>query len=134
MAKFSKTSSKKLSTCHPDLRLLALTVVRFYDCTVVCGQRGEESQNEAVDKGYSKLSYPDSKHNKEPLSDAIDLAPYLKGKGVVYDYHQCYHFAGFVMATAQMLGIKIRWGGDWDGDLDVNDQTFLDLVHFERVG
>jgi peptidoglycan L-alanyl-D-glutamate endopeptidase CwlK len=27
----------------------------------------------------------------------------------------------------------VRYGGDWDGDKDINDQTFNDTVHFELV-
>jgi peptidoglycan L-alanyl-D-glutamate endopeptidase CwlK len=26
---------------------------------------------------------------------------------------------------------RIRWGGDWDMDNDLSDNTFNDLVHFE---
>ena len=40
-------------------------------------------------------------------------------------------FAGYVQGVAEQLGIKIRWGGDWDSDFDFKDQTFNDLVHFE---
>lgn len=39
------------------------------------------------------------------------------------------------MGTADQIGLtgRIRWGGDWDRDHDVKDQTFNDLVHFEVV-
>ena len=29
------------------------------------------------------------------------------------------------------MGIDLIWGGDWDGDTDLNDNNFDDLVHFE---
>jgi hypothetical protein len=29
------------------------------------------------------------------------------------------------------MGIKIRWGGDWDMDTETKDNNFDDLVHFE---
>jgi len=35
------------------------------------------------------------------------------------------------MGTAQSLGYPLRWGGDWDGDTETNDNRFDDLVHFE---
>ena len=35
------------------------------------------------------------------------------------------------MRVAQDLDIPIRWGGDWDSDNNLNDQNFMDLVHFE---
>lgn len=47
---------------------------------------------------------------------------------------QFYYLAGLVRKHADILNIKIRWGGDWDSDQDFFDQTFYDLVHFELVG
>jgi peptidoglycan L-alanyl-D-glutamate endopeptidase CwlK len=35
--------------------------------------------------------------------------------------------------VANTLGIKIRWGGDWNGDLQFRDEKFKDLPHFELV-
>ena len=29
------------------------------------------------------------------------------------------------------MGLKIRWGGDWDNDTEVKDTGFKDLPHFE---
>ena len=31
------------------------------------------------------------------------------------------------------MNIKIRWGGDWDSDNIMKDQTFNDLPHFEII-
>ena len=43
-------------------------------------------------------------------------------------------FAGIVKAIGwYRYQVRIRWGGDWDGDNDLDDQTFDDLVHFELV-
>jgi hypothetical protein len=33
--------------------------------------------------------------------------------------------------VAEETGVDIRWGGDWDGDRSLEDQTFHDLPHFE---
>jgi peptidoglycan L-alanyl-D-glutamate endopeptidase CwlK len=33
--------------------------------------------------------------------------------------------------VASEEGVNVRWGGDWDGDRDIDDQTFDDLPHFE---
>ena len=38
---------------------------------------------------------------------------------------------GMIKGIAKEKGIKIRWGGDWDSDGEVLDQTFMDLVHIE---
>lgn len=129
---FSKASQRRLNTCDDKLKLLAIEVLQIHDCTVVCGTRTKAEQDLAVAQGNSKVEFPNSTHNSFP-SRGIDLAPYITGRGLSWDTKQCYFFAGIVVAKAKELGIKIRWGGDWDGDNDVNDQTFNDLVHFELV-
>lgn len=129
MPKFSKRSQTKLDTCHPDLKTLFTKVVETFDCTVLCGYRGEEEQNDAYDSGRSKVRYPDGKHNHNP-SNAVDVAPYPIDWN---DKDRFYFFAGFVKGLATSMGIKIRWGGDWDGDNDLKDQTFFDLPHFELL-
>lgn len=131
MAEFGKKSMEKLETCDDKLKILFLHVVTHYDCTVVEGHRPENVQNEYFKTGKSKVKWPNSKHNSMP-SKGIDVAPYLNSE-ISWDAKQCYNFAGFVMGCAAMLGIKIIWGGDWDSDRDIKDQTFNDLVHFQLV-
>lgn len=125
--KFSKLSQARLASCHPKLQELFYEVVKNYDCTVICGHRGKEEQNKAVADGKSKTPWPMSKHNSVP-SNAIDVAPSPLDWN---DKEGFYHFAGFVRATALNLGIKVRWGGDWDGNFNLKDQNFFDLPHFE---
>ena len=135
MAEFSPLSLDRLGTCQQDLIVLFIDVVENFDCSVLCGYRGEEAQTEAFDASQSKLDWPDSKHNTLPAM-AIDVAPYP----VNYDnIERFYFFAGYVLATAKKLKeggrIKrdVRWGGDWDMDTEINDQFFNDLCHFELV-
>ncbi len=135
MPKFSQKSIDKLKTCHPDLQLLFIEVVKHFDCTILCGRRTKEEQNEAFRTRKSKLEWPDSLHNTEfeELSMAADAAPYpldwrLEDKK---NYARWYFFAGFVLGVAAQLGLDIVWGGDWDRDTDLSDQTFDDLVHFQ---
>ena len=127
MPRFSQTSIRKLDTCHQDLRILFSEVIKCFDCTILCGHREEEAQNEAFHTGQSEKEFPDSKHNKRP-SIAVDAVPYPINW---QDKERFYYFAGFVKGIASKLNIKIRWGGDWDNDTDLNDQTFFDLGHFE---
>lgn len=133
MYKFSNSSNNKLSTCHPLLQLLFNRVVEYYDCTVIDGTRDKKTQDYYCLIGKSKVRYPNSKHNSNP-SMAVDVAPYIKGKGIVWNKEQCYYFAGYVLGIARILDIKIRWGGDWSMDNDIHDQSFNDLVHFELIG
>lgn len=124
MNKFSKNSLKKLGECHPDLQTLFQTVIKYWDCTVAWGHRGEEAQNKAFSEGFSKLKYPHSKHNKRP-SLAADVVPYpelYSSKG------EMMRFGNFVMGIATMLrkygaiDYDIEWGGNWQ---------WKDYAHFQ---
>lgn len=102
-------------------------MIKYYDCSVICGYRNLEKQTEAYHAGKSKVFYPNSKHNKQP-SHAVDVVPYPIDWN---DMKRFYHFAGYVKGIADSLGIKIRCGADWDSDNDFKDQNFHDLPHFE---
>jgi len=135
MPTFSKRSQERLLSCHGTLIKLFNEVVKYYDCTIISGNRNEEEQNDLYDRGLSRLRYPNSKHNEYP-SAAVDVAPYLKWRDPHIDWDDregFYHFIGYVKGVADQLGIKIRSGADWDMDLDFHDQEFFDLVHFELV-
>jgi peptidoglycan L-alanyl-D-glutamate endopeptidase CwlK len=130
MPSFSGTSKKRLSTCDEKLQTLFNEVVKHFDCSVLCGHREEEEQNKAYKAGNSQKQFPHGKHNKLP-SNAVDVAPYP----IDWDDRERFqYFAGFVLGTAKQLGIDIRYGGDWDGDNDLKDNEFDDLVHFEIKG
>lgn len=129
MAEYSRTSRERLLSCHPYLQKVFEQVVLKYDCTILCGHREEEAQAKAYLEGKTKLQWPQGKHNRLP-SLALDAAPYpIDWK----DLKRFYHFAGYVLGTADKLSVKLRWGGDWDGDRDLGDQEFNDLVHFELI-
>lgn len=129
MAKFSEFSKNNLKNAHPKLRKVLHEVIKNYDCRVLCSNRGEAEQNRLYNEGKSKLEFPDSKHNAEP-SLAVDVVPYPIDWN---DIDRFMHFGGYVSAVADSLGIKVRWGGDWDGDFDFNDQSFIDYPHFELI-
>ena len=137
MNQFSQSSAEKLSTCHTDLQVLFKEVIKGYDCTVLCGHRGEEDQNKAFKDGNSKLQWPNGKHNTSP-SLAVDVAPYER-TGVDYGKLQSADFSGYVKGIADMLfregkmDHQIRRGADWDGDNNVDDTTFWDAGHFELI-
>ena len=64
MPQFGERSARALETAHPDLQRLFVEVIKYYDCSVLEGHRGQVAQEEAVAKGLSKTHWPDSKHNK----------------------------------------------------------------------
>jgi len=144
MPTFSKTSADRLGTCDPPIQKVMNEVVRRFDCTVMCGFRSEFDQTAAVKAGNSKTPWPKSAHNSYP-SRAVDVAPFMawgpdrekivwpdpKSKTFTKDLAVWYLFGGMVLGIAEGMGIKLRWGGDWDGDRQINDQSFDDLPHFE---
>lgn len=157
MPSYGGTSRAHLSTCHRNIQKVFYKVIERYDCTVIIGHRDKETQNKAFKDKRSKVEYPNSFHNQMP-SLAIDVAPYLKDYpghidwrfhrelkqaikegnieeafDIVHNIKRWYHFAAFVIGVAFEMGIKIRWGGDWDGDFNFKDQNFHDLPHFKLV-
>ncbi len=134
MAKFSKISQKRLLECDQRLVDLFTEVIADFDCVVLVGHRNKVDQDAAVAAGNSKLVYPKSKHNTVP-SKAIDVGPYDRPQSPIdwNDRERFTLFAGFVLGVAKSRGIPLRWGGDWNGDNRLADNTFDDLVHFELI-
>ena len=133
MPSFNQRSKDNLKTVDFLLQNLFNEVIERIDCSVICGHRGKEEQNEAFDKKASKVRYPDSKHNSFP-SMAVDVYPYpfdWDNPDSLTNLKKLYFFGGIVKGIAWELGIKVRWGGDWDSDNDLEDQNFNDLVHWE---
>lgn len=131
MPYFSQQSKDRLATCHQDLQLVFNEVIRHFDCKVLEGHRDEATQNKLfyATPPRTQVKFPDSSHNSMP-SRAVDVMPYPIDWG---DRERCHYFAGFVLGVAASMGIKIRWGGDWDRDTEVDDNRFDDLPHFELV-
>ena len=127
MPKFGTASLRRLSECDDRIQLVLNEVVRAFDCSVLCGYRDEETQNELFRSGKSHVQWPDSKHNQHP-SLAVDVVPYPIDWS---DRERFSYFAGYVMGVADQQGIILRWGGDWNRDWKVRDNSFDDLPHFE---
>lgn len=127
MPQFGATSTARLATCDPRLQAVMRAVVVHFDCMIIEGHRPEVAQNAAYAAGKSKVKWPNSTHNTLP-STGVDAAPWPLDWNDSARFH---YFAGVVMATARHMGVKLRWGGDWNRNTQVKDETFRDLVHFE---
>ena len=114
MPYFGNKSKRNLKTCDRRLRKIFNEVIKHVDCTVLEGHRSQERQDKLYDEGKTKVKFPNGRHNKY-LSLAVDVTP----------------FAGVVIGIARSMGIKLRWGGDWDQDFLVQDNSFDDFPHFE---
>lgn len=126
---YSARSINNLTSCDLRLQRVAFEIINYFDITIVCGHRNKEEQDKAFHKGYSKLQWPNSKHNVYP-SLAVDIAPYptLYTKKLPF-----YYMAGYFTGIANRMGIKIRWGGDWTRDNDFYNDSWLDIPHFELI-
>ena len=127
MPKFGKRSKERLATCDERLQKIFNEVIKYIDCSVLEGHRGEARQNKLCDEGKSKVRYPNGRHNATP-SRAVDITPYPVDWE---DRERQTLFAGFVIGLATSMGINIRWGGDWNKDFKVQDNKFDDFPHFE---
>jgi peptidoglycan L-alanyl-D-glutamate endopeptidase CwlK len=116
---FSAQSEAHLATCHASLQLLAREILKEMDIAVLCGHRSEAEQSAAYLSGSSKLQFPQSKHNNFP-SNAVDIAPYPVDWNDLSRFQQMGEIA---KQKAAMLGISMRWGGDWF--------AFKDYPHIE---
>lgn len=131
MPKFGKRSRDRLKGVDSKLINVLNEVVKNFDITVIEGLRSQERQNELVEQGKSK-----TKFGKHVQGRAVDIAPYPIDWNARDDFH---YLGGWVLAVAAKMGVKVRWGGDWNasslfkGQRTTKDNSFDDLVHFELL-
>ena len=127
MPKFGKRSLKGLSTCDKRLQKVFNEVIKTVDCSVLEGHRHQTRQDALYKEGKTKVKFPHGRHNSLP-SRAVDVCPYP----IDWSDRERFHlFSGFVLGIAKSMGIKLRWGGDWNMNWEVDDNKFDDFPHFE---
>lgn len=127
MYKFGRKSRSRLKGVDKRLVAVLEELLKMMDVTIIEGVRSEATQYKYFLDKKSKLDGK-NKLSKHQLGRAVDLAPYpIKWE----ESERFYYMGGMVMAIAKNLGFKVRWGGDWDRDGEVKDQSFMDLVHIE---
>lgn len=135
MRGWSKASKEVYDTLDPRLQhYVDRALQEVADISLVCGHRGQAEQNEYYysQPQRSKLPWPEGKHNKLP-SLAVDFRPYPMPDRPEKLWASLAYVAGSIIQMAAEDGITIRWGGDWDSDGDLTDQSFDDLFHLEIV-
>tara|TARA_R100000781_G_scaffold42950_3_gene29479 strand:+ start:1565 stop:1945 length:381 start_codon:yes stop_codon:yes gene_type:complete len=123
MYKFGKRSRERLKGVDTRIINVLNELIKMMDVTIIEGVRTKERQAELLKQGATKVKY--SKHME---GKAVDLAPYP------IDWENrdgFYYMGGMIRGIAKQLGLKIRFGGDWDSDGDTKDNNFDDLVHIE---
>jgi len=108
-----------------DKRLIDVcnAAIKVIDFQIVDGLRTIEEQRINVVRGKSWTM--NSKHLD---GKAVDLAPYP----VVWaDTEMFCVLAGVMRACAAQVGMKLRWGGDWNRNSSTKDERNRDYGHFE---
>ena len=126
MYKWGPRSIKHLVTLDERLQKVLNEVIKYVDCSIIEGHRSGERQDRLFEEGRTKVKYPNGRHNANP-SRAVDVVPYP----IDWDDRERFHlFAGFVIGIGQSMGIRLRWGGDWNMNFEVDDNNFDDFPHF----
>lgn len=155
---YGPTSLRRLKPAHPLLRKLMMRVGETFPTTILEVARDVEQQKKNVAKGVSKTM--NSLHLLDQ-PEAVDAAPdgfkwpqaaklrrriasvvgSLEGvqaaevQALVDAYAKelalWYYWQGHVSGVAAEMEIPIRLGCDWNGNRQINDQTFDDLCHIE---
>jgi len=156
MPSFSEYSKRNLSSTHWGIQKVANHAIGIFDFRVTCGFRGKAAQDQAFMEGKSQKQFPGSMHNRyldlnanPPLGEdpdpdnpdpkmhsapAFDFVPYPVDWN---DRDRAYHLAGIIIGVADTMyrmgeiPYRLRWGGNWDSDSILTDQSFFDLWHFE---
>lgn len=128
---FGLTSKNRLITCDERLLHVAVEAIKTSDIDfgIAVGHRGQEDQDECCRKGLSKTPWPTSKHNATP-SKAFDFYPVINGKADWNNVQAFKDVAHHILMTADRLGIRLRWGGDWNMN-GIADEKFVDMPHIE---
>lgn len=162
MASFGKASSDKLKGVHPDLVKVMEEAIKDspVDFSIVYGVRTTQEQKDLYALGRTKVN-PDGKSKSKPMGNivtqkdgvknrsnhqaksdglgrAVDIVPYING-GIRWEATNEFNIlASHILATAKRLGVKIRWGADWDMDGKTRaqgdkDENLVDLPHYELI-
>ncbi|ELX2304359.1 M15 family metallopeptidase [Yersinia enterocolitica] len=124
----SQRSEKNLLGVNPELvkvvrRAIQITQVDFM---VIEGLRSAERQRELVTKGASQTL-----NSRHLTGHAVDCVPLIAGAIPWNDKSKFKAVSDAMFQAAKELGVRIRWGGDWNENGRSDDERFYDGPHFE---
>lgn len=139
MPSFSQRSINNLIGVHPLLVRVLTEAIKTtpIDFVIVEGLRSLARQQEIYAQGRARpgiiVTMKDGirkKSNHQAKTDgfgyAVDLYPFENGKVQLNNNASLSSIARHIKKTAAIMGIAIRWGGDW--------KKPYDPPHFELVG
>lgn len=138
MFKLSQRSLDNLKGVHPDLvkvvkRALDISQTDF---TVLEGVRTQARQDELWAQGRTKpgpvvtwiQTVGSHGIQADGFGHAVDIAPYPIDWADLARFDQV---AKAMFEAAKEVGIKLRWGADWDQDGNIRERGESDSPHFE---
>ena len=132
-------SLERLKGVHPDLvRVVKRAIaISSQDFSVLEGVRSLARQKELYAKGRTapgpKVTWTmNSKHRKQAdgFGHAVDLVPFPLDWNTTSKFNA---IADAVFRAAEVEGVAIRWGADWDRDGKPRERGESDSPHFELV-
>lgn len=134
----SQRSISNLRQVHPDLVAVVERAIQIteQDFIVIEGVRTQERQDELWAQGRTKpgpivtWTKDASSHGigKDGYGHAVDICPFPVDWNDISKFDLIYVA---MMAAAQELGVRLRYGGDWDMDGKLREKGETDSPHFE---
>lgn len=166
MYKLSNASLAQMRNLAPKMHRVVTHAIGItaQDFSVHDGPRTAAEQNALYQQGRSKpgkkVTSKDGYRNKSNhqvrddtgYGNAVDLVPYVPGRGMVWDWDLIYPIAVAMSQAAQEQNAVIKWGGNWYDTMDEYPSTlsavkeavqrykvqhpgddFIDGPHFELI-
>lgn len=134
----SQRSISNLRGVHPDLVAVVHRAIEIteQDFMVIEGVRTQERQDKLWAQGRTKpgsivtWTKDASSHGigKDGYGHAVDICPFPVDWNDISKFDAIYVA---MMAAAQELGVRLRYGGDWDMDGKLRERGETDSPHFE---
>lgn len=134
-------SIERLRGVHPNLVRVVYRAIEIstVDFTVTEGVRTKEKQAELYAHGRTAPGpivtwTMNSKHvlQEDGFGHAVDVPPYpISWESTPENLARFDAVAAAMLEAAKQLNVKIRWGGNWDGDDRPHEKGESDGPHFE---
>lgn len=130
MSKFelSQRSLDRLKGVNPLLVNVVKKAITLSDVdfTVIEGVRSLERQKELFAQHKTKTM-----NSRHLTGHAVDLAPISADGSIPWnDFEKFREIKKAMYQAAEELSVRLRWGGDWNGD-GVANEKFVDGPHYE---
>lgn len=128
-------SEKNLVGVDESLAKVVRAVAEVHNILVIEGVRTKERQADLYSQGRTKPGkiVTWTLQSKHIDGKAVDVVM-LKNGTIDWNDSKAFEDLGRIMIdTAKQLGVKLRWGYDWDGDGVLKEKGETDGPHFELV-